>query len=186
MFNEKIKRAIMDGRVEETEQGLLIPSERTLVQGIVAYGKRGEPEEITHNLIVGQGLNHLVGVVLKGDTQITNWYVALFSGDVTVQGSWTASNFAGNATEWTAYDESTRRAWTGGSVSSGAVDSFSSKASFTASSDGQTVRGAALISGSAKGGTSGVLLGATRFPSSKSLDTGEILDVGYGIQLSAV
>lgn len=186
MFTESMKRAILDGRFEETEVGLFVPSERTLIQGVVKYSKRGEPEETTHNLIVNEGLDYIVGVSTGAVAQISNWFVAVFSGDVTVQATWTAANFATNSTEFTQYDEAARPAWVPGAVSSGARDSFASKATFTSSVDAAVIRGAALISSSAKSGTGGTLMGATRFPSDKNLDTGEILDVGYGLQLTAV
>jgi len=48
------------------------------------------------------------------------------------------------------------------------------------------LRGAALISASGKGSTTGTLMAASRFTSDKNLDTGEILDVGYGLLLTAV
>ena len=119
-------------------------------------------------------------------SSISSWYVATFSGDVTVLASWTASNFAANATEFTNYVAANRPAWNRGAVASGGVDSFASKASFESTQDTQTIRGAALISSSVKSSSSGTLMAASRFPSDKLLDTGEILDVGYGLQLTAV
>lgn len=186
MFTDSMKKAILDGRFEETELGLFVPSERSLVQGIVCYGKRGEPEEWTHNLIVNEGLNYLVGSATGATAAISSWYVAIFSGDVVVQATWTAANFNTNATEVTAYVAANRPAWTPGAVASGARDSFASKASFESNADGTIARGAALISSSSKAGTTGTLMGATRFPSDKPIDTGEILDVGYGLQITAV
>jgi hypothetical protein len=103
-----------------------------------------------------------------------------------VLSTWTAANFFSNATEFTNYVSATRPAWSNGAISSGGVDSFTTKASFDSTSDTQTIRGAALISASAKSSTSGTLMAASRFPSDKLLDTGEILDVGYGLQLTAV
>jgi len=186
MFTDSMRKAILDGRYEETEEGIFVPSERGMIQGIVAYGKRGEALEWTHNLITTSGLNYLVGVATGAVSPIATWYVAPFSGDVAVQATWTAANFTANATEFTQYDEATRPAWTPGAVASGARDSFAAKASFTSSVDGAIVRGAALIGASGKSTTSSTLLGATRFLSDKPLDTGEILDVGYGLQITAV
>ena len=186
MFDNKLKRAILDGRFEETELGLFVPSTRTLVQGVFKYNKRGEPEEMSHNLVVTEGLNYIVGVALAAVTPITAWYVAIFSGDVVVAGTWTAANFTANSTELTAYTAASRPAWTPGAVASGAVNSFASKAEFVSTADAITVRGAALLSASAKSSVVGTLLGASRFTSAKALDTGEILDVGYGIELTPV
>lgn len=186
MMDAKTKTAILDGDFEATEEGIFVPKARTLIQGVVRYSKRGETEEETHNLIVNQGLNYILEAATGGTSALTSWYVAVFTGDVSVQSSWTAANFSSNATEFTNYESPTRPAWNVGGVSGGARDSFSNKAEFKSSTNGVTLRGAALISSSAKGGTSGILLGATRFPTSKGLDEDEILDVGYGLQLTAV
>lgn len=186
MLNDANKRAILDGNFEETENGVFIPTTRSLVQGVVVYNKRGEPEEVTHNLIVSQGLNYLLEAATGGTSAIGSWYVAVFTGDVTVQASWTAANFATNATEFTNYENANRPAWNASAVSGGARDSFANKAEFKSAENGVTLRGAALISSSSKGGASGILMGATRFTTSKGLDEDEILDVGYGLQVSAV
>lgn len=178
---DKLRQAIANGAYEETELGLFVPSERAMVAGIFQYSKRGEPEEYSENLVVTEGLNRLITNGVTGNP----WYVALFSGDVTVQASWTAANFAGNATEVTSYTGD-RQTWTPGAVAAGAVNSFASKASFESTADGVTIRGAAMLTSNTKGSVSGVLLGASRFASAKTLDTGEILDVGYGIQITAV
>lgn len=186
MMDDNIRKAILAGRYEEADGGLYLPTERSLVQGVVCYGKRGEEEEWTHNLIVDEGRNYLVGVATGAVSAISNWYVAIFTGDVSVQPSWTAANFAANATEITQYDEATRPAWVPGAVASGARDSFASKASFTSSANGVVARGAALISASGKSATSGTLMGSTRFSTDKGLDIGEILDVGYALQITAL
>lgn len=181
-----IKDDFERGRFDRTEEGIYFPSEGLLAQGYFMVRKRGEDWEMSPNLVVNQGLDYIIGTAVGATSVIANWYIALFSGDVTVQATWTATNFVANATEWTNYDEATRPSWQRGSVVSGAVDSFATKATFTSSTDTQTVRGAALISASGKGVSSGTLIASSRFPSDKALDTGEILDVGYGLQLAAV
>ena len=185
-MNSNIERAILDGAFEETELGLFFPRERLMVAGLFSYNKKGEPEEYSENLVVTEGLNYIVGAAVKGTSPIINWYIAPFSGDVTVQATWTGVNFTTNATEVTAYTSLTRPAWTGGTVAAGAVNSFSAKAQFEATSDAVVIRGAGMISLSTKSGNTGTLLGASRFPSAKTLDTGEILEIGYGLQISPV
>ncbi len=185
MMNEKLARAIADGRFEETELGLFVPSERSMVKGVFCYGKRGEELEYSDNLVVTEGLNYIVGVALKATSPITAWFIAPFSGAVTVQATWTAANFTTNATEVTGYESATRPAWTGGSVTAGAVNSFAAKAEIKATSS-ITIRGAGMISNATKSNTTGTLLGASRFGSDKVLDTDEILDIGYGLQITAV
>lgn len=185
-MQENIKDALKAGRYETTPEGIYFPSENALAQGVFSVSKRGEPEEFSQNLVVNEGLDYILKAAVGETAGVANWYIALFSGDVSVLATWTAATFTAASTEWTAYSETTRQAWGKGSVVSAGVDSFSSKSSFTANLSSQVVRGAALLSASAKSATSGVLLASSRFTSDKSLDSGEILDVGYGLQLSAV
>lgn len=175
-----------DGRFEQTEDGIYFPRSRMLAKGVFRYNKRGEPEEYSENLVVDQGLNYLLSAGIAGASAITNWYIAPYSGSVTVLASWTGTNFRDNATEWTAYSSATRPVWSKGAVASGGADSFADKAEFESTSDTQTIRGAALISVATKSAITGTLMAASNFPSAKALDTGEILDIGYGLQLTAV
>lgn len=186
MLTDNLKKELRAGKYEVTEDGIYIPSERLLVNGVFRYNIRGEEEEFSENLVVAQGLNYILGAAVGAASVISSWYIAPFSGDVTVLSTWTAANFTANATEFTNYTSATRPAWTKGSVATGGVDSFASKAEIESTADAQVIRGAALISASAKSSTSGVLLAASRFPSDKNLDTDEILDIGYGLQLTAV
>lgn len=181
-----IRDEFQGGRFERTAEGLYFPESKLLAQGRFIVSKRGEPEEISENLVVDQGLDYILGAAVGATSVISNWYIATFSGDVTVLATWTGTNFSSNSTEWTTYENATRPSWQRGSVASGAVDSFTVKAEFKSTADGQVVRGAGLLSASAKSAASGTLIAASRFPSDKNLDTDEILDVGYGLSLTAV
>jgi hypothetical protein len=184
MFDNRLTRAILDGRFEETDNGVFIPSMRLLIEGMWMVGKRGEEMELVPNMVVTEGRNYLLATGLTGGSANANWYIAPFSGDVTVVSTWTAANFTASATEVTAYAAAARPAWTPGAVATGTVNSFASKASFAATSNGVVIRGAGMISASGKSATTGTLLAAAKFTTAKTLDTDEILDVGYGITLS--
>jgi hypothetical protein len=184
-MNELNKLLALGGGCEQTEAGLLFPKEKVMVQGMYEVGINGHVVERIPNLVVTEGRNYIVGASMKGTTPIVSWYIALFSGDVTVLATWTAANFVANATEFTAYTEAARQAWTGGSVSAGAVDNSAAKATFTINADSQVIRGAAMVSASAKSASTGTLLGAAKFTSAKTLDTGETLDIGYSLSLTA-
>jgi hypothetical protein len=160
------------------------PKDTLSIAGLYKVYVNGQLVETVPNLVVDEGKNYILHAALGAGTPITNWYIALFSGNVVPQASWTAATFVSAATEFTNYSETSRRPWTHGSVSSGSIDNFASKATFTISADNQTIRGVALISSSAKSNTTGVLLGAALFTSPKTLDTGETIDIGYSISLS--
>ena len=186
MDTRELKDALSKGRFHKTPDGVIFPDSKILAQGVFRYNIRGQEEESSNNLVVNEGLDYLLGAAISGTSTISNWYIAVFSGDVAVQAAWTAATFAATATEFTDYDSATRPSWDKGAVASGGVDSFSSKAAFVSSVDGAVLRGAALISASTKGATTGTLIAASKFVSQKNLDTTEILDVGYGLQLTAV
>jgi hypothetical protein len=184
---KSIKESLRAARYEETTEGIYFPKDNALAQGVFSVSKRGEDgTHYSENLVVNEGLDYILKAAVGETAGNANWYIALFSGDVTVSATWTAATFTATATEWTSYDEAARVVWTKSLVVSAGSDSFSNKASFTSSADTQTVRGAAMLSASAKSATSGTLLASSRFTSDKTLDTGEILDVGYGLQLTAV
>jgi hypothetical protein len=168
---------------EQTADGLFFPGEGLLAVGEWEVYVNGLLDETAPNLVVTQGRNYLLGVGFKGDAALSTWYVALFSGDVTPQATWTAANFHSQATEFVNYSEASRPVWTEGDVASGVVDNYASRASFTINEDSQTVRGAALLSTSTKQGTTGTLYAAVRFVNAKTLDSDETLDVGYRVSL---
>ena len=187
-MNETTKEYLA-GKYECTEDGIYFPSSRILAQGVFSVNKRGEPEEYSTNLVVTEGLDYLLaqGLAAAGGAHAT-WYIALYTGSVTIAGTLTKNTFADFTDEWTDYDSGTHPQWDQQGVATGGIDSFASKASFVASA-AATVRGAALLSISQKptpnSGT-GTLMAASNFNTPKALDIDEILDVGYGLQLTAV
>jgi hypothetical protein len=185
-MNKDIRDEYFTGKFEETEDGLFFPRSRLLVNGVFKYNKRGEPEECSTNLVVDQGLNYILGAALGAQSPITTFYIAPFSGPATPANTWTGANFTANAVEWTLYTPATRPEWEDGAVASGGIDSFNTKASFTSTAMAQAITGAGLISTPTKSSSATVLVAASKFPSTKNLDTGEILDIGYGLQLTAV
>ena len=141
--------------------------------------------ETVDNIVPTEGLNHILNTVLKGGTPIAAWYVGLFEGNYTPVAGLTAATITGAATECTAYAESTRVAWTGGTVASGAVDNTASKAEFSINA-AKTVYGGFLISASAKSATTGTLISAVRFATAKVLESGDVLRITAGLTLTPV
>lgn len=139
--------------------------------------------DVTHNLIPNEALDNLLNVWLTGSpAQISARYVALFSADSTPAATWTSANFhATNTTEWEGYSEAARPLWDHGTVSGQSIDNSAAKATFTATSPA-TLYGAALLSASAKDGTSdasGILFAATRFSASRAVVSTDVVNVQY-------
>lgn len=137
-----------------------------------------------HNIIVNEGLNHILDVVLHGSTQATTWYVGLFEANYTPVATDTGANIAANSTESTAYDESARQTWTEAAASSQSITNSASKATFTINAS-KTIYGAFLISDNTKGGTAGTLFAASKFSASRSVVPTDQLLVTYTVSAAS-
>jgi hypothetical protein len=122
----------------------------------------------TPNLVVDQGLNHILDVLLPRFDQIGTWYLGVFEGNYTPVAGLTAATIAGAATECTAYDEATRPAYVEAAAAAKVTTNSASKATFTFNAT-KTLYGAFLISDSTKAGTSGTLLAAAKFAAPKGV-----------------
>jgi hypothetical protein len=139
------------------------------------------------NIVVDEGLNYSLDASLSGGTPITAWYVALFKNNYTPISTNVASTFfgAGVANEATTeYDEATRQAWTEAGVSAKTITNTASPAVFTFNTT-VTIYGAALVSTSTKGGTTGTLMSASKFSSSRAMLNGDQLTVTYTLTASS-
>jgi hypothetical protein len=138
-----------------------------------------------HNIVVNEGLNHILGVEFNGATQIGTWYIGVFEGNYTPVATVTAATITAASTECTAYDEATRVAYDEAAPSSQSITNSASKATFTFNAT-KTIYGAFLVSASAKSATSGTLFSAARFSSSKAVVDDDQLLVTYTLSASSV
>lgn len=181
----ELSRALANHRYERTDGGIVVPSMKLSIGGFFEVAVGDGPYEIAPNLIPTEGLNHILDVALSQATQKLAFYIALFSGNVTPQATWTGANWVANATEFTNYAEATRQAWAEAGVAAGSVTNSASPASFTIGAGGGTVRGAALVEASAKSATTGVLVAAARLPADKVLAETEELRIIYTMNASS-
>lgn len=137
------------------------------------------------NLIVNQGLNHILTTEFFGGTPITTWYIAVFEANYTPVATDTAANITANSTESTAYSQATRVAWVPAAPASQAVTNAASVATFTFNAT-KTIYGAFLVSASAKSATSGTLMSAAAFASSKAVVSGDQLLLTYAFSASSI
>lgn len=136
------------------------------------------------NLVVNQGLNYALNAALGGGSQLTSWYLGLFSGNYTVLNTDTASTIAANSTEVTAYTAGARVVWTPASASGQAISNSGSTATFTFNGS-VTVYGAFLVSNNTINGTSGSLFSGAQFGSAKSVISGDQLVLTYTYTLAS-
>ena len=130
--------------------------------------------EINKNLVTTEGLNHVLSSTLDGGTQITTWYVGLKGTGSAAAGD-TMSSHSGWS-EITDYSQSVRQTLTLGTAAAGSIDNSANKASYSINATA-TVAGAFITSDSTKSGTSGTLYGVVDFASSRSVISGDTLEV---------
>lgn len=138
------------------------------------------------NLFTTEGCNYLLSVGIGGGAQYTTFYIAPFSGNVTVADTWTAANFASTATELTTqYSEGTRVAYVESAPANKSTSNSASPAIFTAATTSVTIRGCGLMSSATKGATTGVLLSAAKYDNAEVLNSvGNTLAIQYDLDLS--
>lgn len=146
----------------------------------VEHVRNGEvigKEEI-HNLVVDQGLNHILDTVFHGSTPVTTWYVGIFEGNYVPLATDTASNFPGSATESIVYDEANRIEYVEAASSSKSITNSANKATFTINAT-KTIYGGFLASVATKSSTSGTLMAAAKFGTARSVVSGDQLLITY-------
>jgi hypothetical protein len=136
-----------------------------------------------HNIVVNEGLNHILSVVFNGGTQVPTWYVGIFEGNYTPVATDTAANITAKSTECTAYDEATRVAWVEAAPSGQSITNSASKATLTMNAS-KTVFGAFLASASAKSATTGTLMAASKFSASRAVVDNDQLLLTYALSCS--
>jgi hypothetical protein len=147
------------------------------VYSFECYGADGAlkwREDVT-NLVTDVGANDLLTNYFKGSAYTAAWFIGLTVGTTFANGDTAASHAAW--TEFIAYSQATRPAWTGGTASARSISNSGSQAVFSINGSGGTVAGAFLISNSAISGTTGILYGEAALSSSRTLASGDTLNI---------
>lgn len=188
-MKQTILQSINNGEVRSTDEGLLLPRQGILVTGEYFLRQNGGEWERVRNLVTTEGLAHLLNVAFGSTAKPTSYYLALFSGSVSPAANWTAATFAAAAGEVVSmtegYTAATRPAWTPVNTSTGSIDNMSSVASLTMATAGSlNVTGSAMLTNNVRGGTTGVLISASRYPVARTFQAGDTFDIGYRISLT--
>lgn len=181
-------RDVVNGNFERTHEGIII-RKGVCLDGWFQDAVNGVQNAPEHNLVPDAAILAILNTFYGATAKVAAWYLAPFAGSNSPAGSWTATNFASNATEITSttegYTESTRQQANFGSAASGAIDSYTTKAHFTiATASTLVVTGLGLVSSNTRGGTSGVLGSAIKFAVARSLANGDDYQAGYQVTLA--
>lgn len=147
---------------------------KDVVSGITKW------EEEARNLVVDEGCNHMLDVLLHGTTQVDPWYVGLKLTGTVAAGDTYASH-AG----WTEFKEYSgdRKEYVEGAAASRQVTNSGSVATFDITSSG-IVYGGLLCSIASKDSGTGTLLCAADIASFRTVDSGDQINVTYTITAS--
>ena len=149
----------------------------------------GEWRKAGDNLITTEGLAHLLNVALGSTPKPASYYLAIFSGATAPAANWAAASFPTVASEIVSqtegYASPTRPAWTPVNATTNQIDNMTTPASLTIATASQlNVTGAALLTASARGGTTGALVSASKYPVERTFQAGDVYQLGYRISLS--
>lgn len=188
-LNQKLAQSMESGEYEITNDGILFPEHGILAQGEYFDRINGGEWKATKNLITDQGLAHILNVALGTTPKPTGYYLALFSAAATPQSSWTAASFASTASEIVSmtegYSDATRPKWNPTNATTNSIDNMTTVAKVTMKTASQlTVQGAAMLTNSSRGGTSGVLISATKYAAPRVFQNDDTYEIGYRISLT--
>ena len=188
-LKKEIGKAIAKEHYDITDSGIVFPSLDVLAKGEYFDRVNGGEWSRTPNLVVTEGLAHILNTALGAKAKTANYYLALFSGATAPAANWTAANFTSVASEIVSmtegYTNATRPVWTPTEATGNSIDNMTSAASVTiATASTLNVTGAAMLSNPTKGGTTGVLVSATKYATARTFQSGDIYEVGYRLSLT--
>ena len=191
MMNTKdLENDLKAENYQMTEQGIYFPKQGILAQGEYFDRINGGEWQTTHNLVVNEGLAHLLNVAMGTTAKPAGYYLALFSGATAPAANWTAANFSSVAAEIVSmtegYTNATRPQWTPQNTSTNSIDNFNAVAKVTIATSSQlTVTGAAMLTNSTNGGTTGTLISASKYTAARVFQDGDEYEIGYRLSFTA-
>ena len=189
-LKKELRRDMRAEVFDLTDDGVYFPRPGILARGEYFDRINSGPWNRTPNLIVKEGLIHILNVALGSTSKPAHYYLALFSGSAVPASNWTAQNFHDNASEIISmsegYTSPTRPQWTPTNADADThIDNTNSVASLTIAATGSiNVNGCALLTDNTRGGTSGVLVSATKYAATRVLQNDDTFVVGYRIALT--
>lgn len=173
-----------------TEEGIYFPRQSVLASGEYFDRINGGAWSVEKNLLPVEGLAYMLSVIMGQTPKPAGYFLALFSGAAAPAANWTAASFAAAASEITSmtegYTSPTRPVWTPpASTATASIDNMAAVAHLTMATAGTiNVTGAALLTNSTRGGTTGVLISASKYAATRVFQNGDTYDVGYRVSLT--
>lgn len=194
MQQNKLQRALAKdldaNRFEETENGLYFPKHKIHAHGVYRVSVNGGEWDYHENLVTKEGMMHILNIGIGGKAKTAGYFLALHSGNTAPAANWTAANYASVASEIVSltegYSNANRPAFaTVDATDQTYIDNYGREAKVNIVATSQlTITGSAVLSTNTRGGTTGVLISATKYPAAYTLNNGDTFDIGYRISLS--
>lgn len=143
------------------------------------------------NLVVDEGINHILNVAFNSKTQTAAYYVALNGSNISPASNWDYADMGagGLFTEFVDYDEGVRQTW-GIITTTNKSITNATPASFTISTGGGTVYGGIIVSNATKNdatvAAANVMVCALNFGSAKVLAAAEVIQLQYTLSMTSV
>ena len=170
---------------------LIIPRGRFWFHAYNADGTLAWREMFSNGMTTA-GVNSLLDVYFRNQSQIATWYAGLIdNADFTAVAITDTATKITTATptsstnswrESTAYDEAVRQTWTPGAASGGSIIN-GAKPTFTISTNNTRIKGAFLVSSNTKGGTAGTMWATGILATARTLNDNQILTVDYETEM---
>lgn len=190
-LKQALAKDIHNELYDETENGLYFPRHGVLASGEYFDRINGGEWQCTPNLITKEGRIDCINTYIGSKAKPAGFYLALFSGATAPADNWTAANFASVANEIVSLTEGYTAATRPQFIPVNAtdqtyIDNMTNVARLTIATSAQlNVTGTALLTNSVRGGTSGVLVSATKYPAARTFQDGDTYDVGYRFALTS-
>jgi len=143
---------------------------------------------VANNLIPNEGLNYILNTAYRGTTQISTWYVGLFSNNHTPVAGDTGSSIDGvSIVEITAYTGN-RPAVSFAAAAGQVVTNSASVAEITLTGSA-TVRGGFIVQAQTKGTSgagNGTLISVVNFGADRTLQTADIIKITVSCTAASV
>lgn len=178
-------RAIANHDFELTPAGIVFPKQKALVAGAFITKVNDRDMQVDPNLVPTEALDYLLLAGLKASGALSTWYIAPFLTNAAPTAALTAANFNTTLTEWIAYNEAARQAYTlPAAPTTGAFSNSAAPAVFT-SNAAATVYGAGILSASAKQAATGKIFCASLFSAGRVLAAADKLTVQYDVSATS-
>lgn len=188
-LKKELAQAVHNENFDLTDEGIYFPKQGILASGEYFDRINGGEWMRTPNLVVNEGIAHILNVALGAKAKASGYYLALFSGSTAPAANWTAANFSSVSGEIVSlsegYTNATRPQWNPTDTNGNSIENLAAVASVTIATTSQlNVTGAALLTNATRGGNTGTLISATKYAAARTFQNNDVYELSYRLSLS--